>query len=448
MIFKRKIYNELRKWKEESDGSTALLVEGARRVGKSTVVEEFAKNEYKSYILIDFSTVSPDVKSLFDDLSNLNEFFSILQLYFHIDLQERNSLVIFDEVQLFPKARQAIKALVKDGRFDYIETGSLISIKKNVQDILIPSEEKKISMYPMDYEEFLWALNDTVTFPMLEKYFDSVKPFGDVLNRKLMKSFRLYMLVGGMPQSVSTYLETYNFRKVDEVKRSIISLYEDDFKKIDSTGRLSLIFEAIPSQLNKNSKGFQIQKVVNSYDISEDTMLSLISELKDSKVVNVAYHSNNPDVGLSSYKDLNRYKIYMADTGLFVTMQFKDKDFTDNIIYEKLLSDSLSTNLGYLFENAVAQLLATCGNELFYYTFYDEKQKRNFEIDFIITKKNKICPIEVKSSSYRTHASLDEFAKKFSNRILNKYIVYTKDISKDKDITCVPIYLTEFIGKM
>ena len=447
MIFKRKIYNQLTRWKEEANGKSALLVEGARRVGKSTIVEEFAKKEYHSYILIDFSVVSSDILNLFDDLSNLNSFFSMLQFYFHIDLEIRNSLIIFDEVQLCPKARQSIKTLVKDGRYDYIETGSLVSIKKNVQNILIPSEERKITMHPMDYEEFLWALGDTTTFPLLKSFYDSKKSLGETLNRKLMKDFRLYMLIGGMPQAVETYLETYNFQKVDEVKRNIISLYEDDFRKIDPTGRLSLIFEAIPSQLNKNSKGFQIKKVISSYNTTEDTLLGLISELKDSKVVNLAYHSNDPNIGLSSYKDLNRYKIYMADTGLFVTLQFKDKDFTDNIIYEKLLTDTLSTNLGYLYENAVAQILASSGNELFYYTFYNEVQKRNFEIDFLITKKNKICPIEVKSSNYKSHASLDEFTKKYSSRILNRYIIHTKDLSKEQDILCLPIYLTQFISK-
>lgn len=425
MIFKRKIYNQLTRWKEEANGKSALLVEGARRVGKSTIVEEFAKKEYHSYILIDFSVVSSDILNLFDDLSNLNSFFSMLQFYFHIDLEIRNSLIIFDEVQLCPKARQSIKTLVKDGRYDYIETGSLVSIKKNVQNILIPSEERKITMHPMDYEEFLWALGDTTTFPLLKSFYDSKKSLGETLNRKLMKDFRLYMLIGGMPQAVETYLETYNFQKVDEVKRNIISLYEDDFRKIDPTGRLSLIFEAIPSQLNKNSKGFQIKKVINSYDSSNNTLLSLISELKDSKVVNLAYHANDPNVGLSAYKDLNTYKIYMADTGLFVTMQFKDKDFTENIIYEKLLHNTLSSNLGYLYENVVAQILVSSGNELFYYTFFNETQKRNFKIDFIISKKNKICPIEVKSSAYKSHTSFDEFAKKFSSRILNRYIVHT-----------------------
>lgn len=444
-MFKRKIYPKIKEWKDASNGKTALLIEGAKRVGKSTAVEEFAKNEYATYILIDFSTASNNIRELFDDMSDLNYFFLRLQLQYHVELVVRNSVIIFDEVQLCPKARQAIKTLVKDGRYDYIETGSLISIKKNVKDILIPSEERKIQMHPMDYEEFLWALNDTSTMNLLKGVFDTKKTFGDQINRKLMRDFRLYMLVGGMPQAVNEYITTNNFKKVDDVKRDIINLYEDDFRKIDTTGRLAMLFEAIPSQLNKNTRGFQTKKILNSYKITDTTILSLISELRDSKVVSVAYPSNNPDVGLSAYKDLNRYKLYMADTGLFVTLQFKDKDFTENIIYEKLLNDKLSTNLGYLYENAVAQILTAAGNDLFYYTFFNQKQRRNYEIDFIISRGNKICPIEVKSSQYKKHTAIDEFYKKFSNRILNRYIIHTKDIYKDKDILCLPIYLTQFI---
>lgn len=446
-MFKRKIYSKIKEWKNSSNGKTALMIEGARRVGKSTVVEEFAKNEYETYILIDFSIVSNDLKELFEDMSDLNYFFLQLQLQYHVELENRKSVIIFDEVQLCPKARQAIKVLVKDGRYDYIETGSLISIKKNVKDILIPSEERKIQMHPMDYEEFLWALNDSTTMKLLKSAFEAQKSLGDQLNRKLMRDFRLYMLVGGMPQAVHEYITTNNFKKVDDVKRDIISLYEDDFRKIDSTGRLSMLFEAIPSQLNKNTKGFQTKKVLNSYKTKDTTILSLISELKDSKVVTVAYHANNPDVGLSAYKDLNRFKLYMADTGLFVTLQFKDKDFTENIIYEKLLNDKLSTNLGYLYENIVAQILTATGNDLFYYTFYQEERKRNYEIDFIISKRNKICPIEVKSSRYKIHASIDAFYEKFSERILKRYIIHTKDVSKDKDILCLPVYLTQFVAQ-
>lgn len=446
-MFKRKIYEKIKEWKDDSNGKTALLIEGARRVGKSTIVKEFAENEYMKYIFIDFSIVSNSVRELFDDLSDLNYFFLQLQLLYHVELEARNSVIVFDEVQLCPKARQAIKVLVKDGRYDYIETGSLISIKKNVKDILIPSEERKLQMYPMDYEEFLWALDDHSTMNILKQVFEAKKPIGDQLNRKLMRDFRLYMLVGGMPQAVAEFKNTNNFKKVDDVKRDIINLYEDDFKKIDSTGRLAMLFEAIPSQLNKNSKGFQTKKILNSYKTTDTTILGLISELKDSKVISVAYHANDPDVGLSAYKDLNQFKLYMMDTGLFVTLQFKDKSFTENIIYEKLLNDKLSTNLGYLYENAVAQILTTTGNDLFYYTFFKKEQKRNFEIDFILAKKNKICPIEVKSSNYIKHRSIDEFYEKYSNRILNRYIIHTKDITKDKDILCLPIYLTQFISQ-
>lgn len=446
-MFKRKIYEKIKEWKDDSNGKTALLIEGARRVGKSTIVKEFAENEYLKYIFIDFSIVSNSVRELFDDLSDLNYFFLQLQLLYHVELEVRNSVIVFDEVQLCPKARQAIKVLVKDGRYDYIETGSLISIKKNVKDILIPSEERKLQMYPMDYEEFLWALDDHSTMNILKQVFEAKKPIGDQLNRKLMRDFRLYMLVGGMPQAVAEFKNTNNFKKVDDVKRDIINLYEDDFKKIDSTGRLAMLFEAIPSQLNKNSKGFQTKKILNSYKTTDTTILGLISELKDSKAISVAYHANDPDVGLSAYKDLNQFKLYMMDTGLFVTLQFKDKSFTENIIYEKLLNDKLSINLGYLYENAVAQILTTTGNDLFYYTFLKKEQKRNYEIDFIIAKKNKICPIEVKSSNYIKHRSIDEFYEKYSNRILNRYIIHTKDITKDKDILCLPIYLTQFISQ-
>ncbi|MEG2507383.1 MAG: AAA family ATPase [Longicatena sp.] len=446
IMYKRKIYDNLKAWKEESNGKTALLIQGARRIGKSTVSEEFAKNEYASYILIDFSIASQSVKELFDDVSNLDYLFLQLQLQYHTDLYERKSLIVFDEVQLCPKARQAIKVLVKDYRYDYIETGSLISIKKNVKDILIPSEERKIEMYPMDYEEFRWALGDSVTLPLLQSVYESNKKLGDEMNRKLMRDFRLYMLIGGMPQAVNEYIKTNNFRKVDAIKRDILSLYQDDFRKIDPTGRLSLMFDAIPAQLNKHTNKFQTSTIIGNKKIAINTTLSLISELKESKTVLVAYHADNPGVGLSAYKDLNKFKLYLADTGLFVTMIFKDKDFTDNIIYEKLLSNKLSTNLGYIFENIVAQILAANGNELFYYTFYNKTTHRSYEIDFILAKKNKICPIEVKSSAYKKHVSLDAFYEKYSDRIIHRYILHSKDLSKDKDIFCYPIYMTQFLS--
>ena len=442
-MFKRKIYDRLLQWKEESQGRTALMIEGARRVGKSTVAETFGKNEYDSYILIDFSIASQTVKDLFYDLSDLNFFFLQFQLLYRTDLIERRSLIIFDEVQLFPMARQAIKALVKDGRYDYIETGSLISIRKNVKDILIPSEERKISMYPMDYEEFLWAIGDETTTKLLRNAFSNRKAVGEQMNRKLMRDFRLYMLIGGMPQAVDEYLRTNNFRLVDQVKRDILNLYEDDFRKIDPTGRISMLFDAIPAELNKNASRYQVSSVLGNE--RADSILELIAELKDSKTVNVAYHADDPNTGMSNHKNLGKFKLFLADTGLFTTLVFKDKDFTENSIYEKLLSDKLSVNLGYLYENIVAQMLTAKGNELFYYTFMNEKARHNYEIDFILTRNNKICPIEVKSSGYKTHASLDKFSEKYSGRIAEKYLVYTKDLQKDKDVLMLPVYMVPFL---
>jgi predicted AAA+ superfamily ATPase len=442
-MFKRKIYNKMLVWKGESDGKTALLIEGARRIGKSTVAEEFAKREYESYILIDFAKASKEIRSLFDDVSDLNYLFLQLQLQYKTDLHERKSVIIFDEVQLCPMARQAIKSLVQDHRYDYIETGSLISIRKNVKDILIPSEERKISMYPMDYEEFLWAVGDDTTFSLLGKCYEAGRGLGDLVNRKLLRQFRLYMLIGGMPQAVNEYIETNNFRKVDVVKRDILTLYEDDFKKIDSTGRLSLLFDSIPAQLNTNASRYQTSAVLGTE--SSDRILELIAELKDSKTVLVSYHANDPNAGMSNAKDISRFKLFLCDTGLFTTLMFKDREFTENIIYEKLLSDKLSANLGYLYENVVAQILAANGNELFYYTMMNPVSRHNYEIDFIIARKNKICPLEVKSSGYKTHKSLDVFTEKFSERIQNRYLIYTKDMKKDKDIFCIPVYMVPFL---
>lgn len=442
-MFKRKIYDKLLEWKKESDGHTALLVEGARRIGKSTVVEEFGKNEYESYILIDFAFAPQSVKDLFLDMSDLNYFFLQLQLQYHIDLVERKSLIIFDEVQFCPLARQAIKVLVKDHRYDYIETGSLISIKKNVQNILIPSEERKISMFPMDYEEFRWALGDNTTIPLLKKAYDAKMPLGDAMSRKMMRDFRLYMLIGGMPQAVNEYITTNNFRKVDLVKRDILKLYDDDFKKIDPTGRISMLFDAIPAQLNKNASRYQVSSVLENE--RADSILELLAEMVNSKTVLISYRANDPNSGLSANKDLKLFKLFVGDTGLFTTLMFKDKDFTENELYEKLLNDKLSANLGYLYENAVAQTLAANGNELFYHSWQNETSKHNYEVDFLITRKNKICPIEVKSSGYKAHTSLDEFCKKFSSRISEKYIVYTKDLAKDANMLYIPMYMASLL---
>ena len=443
MVFKRKIYDKLLAWKAESAGKTALLIEGARRVGKSTVVEEFAKNEYDSYILIDFFLASPETKALFDDLSDLNYLFLQLQLQYHISLVERHSLIIFDEVQLCPKARSAIKALIKDGRYDYIETGSLISIRKNVKDILIPSEERKITMFPMDYEEFKWALGDTVTIPLLQQLFTERKAAGQASHRLLMRDYRLYMLIGGMPQAVMSYIETNDFRKVDQVKRDILSLYEADLRKIDPSGKLSSLFDAIPAQLMGNASRYQVSSVLSGSRAAD--ILEKISELESSKTVLIAYHANDPSVGLATNKDLERFKLFASDTGLFTTLAFKDKDFTDNDIYVRLLNDKLQANLGYMYENMVAQTLATNGHELYYHTFLNEASRHNYEIDFLIAEKHKVSPIEVKSSGYKKHPSIDAFGKKYSARIQNQYLIYTKDYQRDQGIECFPIYMAQFL---
>ncbi len=430
-------------WKMNSSGRSALLIKGARRIGKSTVVEEFAKNEYKTYIFIDFSVAPQEVSELFRDLSDLNYIFLRLQLIYKINLIENQSVIVFDEVQKEPLARQAIKHLVKDGRYDYIETGSLLSIRKNIKDIVIPSEETRIHMFPMDYEEFLWAIGDEVTWPLIKQAFDGQMQLGEELNRRLMRNFRLYMLVGGMPQAINEYLDTNNFSMVDQVKRNILELYEEDFRKIDETGKMSMLFEAIPAELNKNTSRYQVSSVIKNG--KSDRMRDAIVQMQDSMTVHIAYHANDPNTGMSLHKDIDRYKLFLCDTGLFVTLAFKDRDFTENIIYEKLLSDKLSVDLGYIYENVVAQMLRSSGNELYYYTFPSDTSNHNYEVDFLVAKKNKICPIEVKSSSYKRHISLDAFSEKFSGRILEKYIVYTKDLRKEGDILYLPVYMVPFL---
>lgn len=441
-IFKRKIYDRLLKWKQESNGESCLLIQGARRIGKSTIVEEFARKEYSSYLLIDFNKASATVKSLFDDLMDLDFIFLQLQTIYNVMLENRKSVVIFDEVQKCPNARQAIKYLVADGRYDYIETGSLISIKQNTKGITIPSEEERIDMYPMDFEEFRWALGDNVSIPLLRTFYDKKMPLG-AAHRAKQKDLRLYMLVGGMPQAVNEYLNTNNLSKVDAVKRRIIQLYSDDLLKIDPSGKLSKLFMAIPAQLSKKSSRYYTNAIVGALEDKKEE--EMIVSLEDSKAVLVSHHSDDPNVGMSLTKDLSMYKLFVADTGLFVTMAFWDKVFAENVIYQKLLLDKLEANLGYVYENLVAQMLTAAGNNLFYYTFAQD-ERHSYEIDFLLSRGNKICPIEVKSSGYKTHASLDEFRKKFSSRILNSYLLYTKDLQKgDNELIYLPLYMTGLI---
>lgn len=442
-VFKRKIYQEMLQWKAERNGETALLIEGARRIGKSTIVEEFAQNEYDSYVLIDFSKTSSDTNALFEDLSDLDYIFLRLQLNYHVSLKERKSLIIFDEVQNNPKARQAIKHLVKDHRYDYIETGSLISIRKNVQNIIIPSEETRISMYPMDFEEFRWALGDTVTIPLLQKVFEAKQPLGEATHRKLMRDFRLYMLVGGMPQAVDKYIRTNDLSAVDTVKRDIIALYEEDLRKIDMSGKATSLYDAIPSQLSKNASRYAISSVIPGE--KPDRVTGIVQLMEESRVANIAYHSNDPNVGLALTKDAERYKMYASDTGLFVTLAFKSKKFTDNIIYQKLLSDKLDANLGYIYENVVAQMLRASGKDLYYHTILKPDGKGYYEIDFLQLDGSKVSPIEVKSSGYKAHKSLDQFAEKYSSRVARKYLIYTKDLKKDGDTLCLPIYMVPLL---
>ena len=420
-----------------------MLVEGARRIGKSTLVRQFAENEYKSYILIDFANVVPEVNRLIESsIADLDYLFVRLQLIYHVTLERRKSVIIFDEVQLQPLARQAIKYLVQDGRYDYIETGSLISIRQNVQHIVIPSEEERIQMYPMDYEEFRWAMGDEATIPLLGQVMKSRMPLGVDVHRRMMRDFRLYMLVGGMPQAVNEFLDTQNLQMVDNVKRRILKLYADDLHKLDSSDKLRELYWAVPSELSKNASRYQVTTVIEN--TKQERKQELLEMMRESMIVNIAYQASDPNVGLALTADKTRYKMYLADTGLFVTLAFWDKDFTENVIYEKLLSDKLKANLGYVYENVVAQMLKASGNELYYHTF-PSQNKHNYEVDFLLSRGNKILPIEVKSSNYLSHKSLDEFVKKYSSRVTDRIMLYTKDYQKDGATLCLPVYFTPML---
>lgn len=442
-VFERKIYREILEWKENRSDKYALMIKGARRIGKSTIVEEFAKKEFKTYIKIDFASTSKEIKDLFDDTYDLDYFFLQLQQLTRTRLYEKESVIIFDEVQLLPKARQAIKYLVADGRYKYIETGSLISIKKNTKDILIPSEEHKISMYPMDFEEFLWAIGDRISAETIKMLLEKKRPAGNTIHRNLMRNFRLYMLIGGMPQAVETYIEHNNLQVVDEIKRDIVDLYEEDFTKIDNSGLAGDIYDSIPANLSSNASRYVLSKA--RAGTRSEQARDLLPDMLSSYTVNIAYHANNPGVGMALEKDVDRYKLFTSDVGLFVTLAFRDKNYTENTIYNKLLSDKLEVNLGYIYENVVAQMIVAKGYNLFYYTMESESSNHLYEIDFLISKGNKICPIEVKSGNYRGHKSLDVFCDKFSNRIGEKYVVHTKDYKWENGINYIPVYMVPFL---
>lgn len=441
-MFKRKVYDELLEWKKHYSDKYAVLLEGAKRVGKTTIAEAFAKQEYESYIKIDFANVGKNIIELFDDISNLDLFFLRLQLETGIELKERKSVIVFDEIQLFPKARQAIKYLVKDGRYDYIEAGSLISIKKNVKDIVIPSEEYRISVYPMDLEEFFWSIGRT-DYNVLREMYLLNKPLGDFTNRKLMRDFRIYLAVGGMPQAVEAYIEKKNFFEIDFIKREIINLYKDDLKKIDSTGRTSLIYESIPSQLALKKKRFSL-----SFATKKRTTLKeqeLLSELIDSRIVLICYNVKDPSISLSQTKDLNEYKLYLSDTGLFTTMLFNDESKVYEDIYKKLLSDKLDLNLGYLYENAVAQMIKAANRELYYHTWRKQESTHSYEVDFIVTSHAKIVPLEVKSGSTKYHNSIDAFSAKYSRNIYQSIVISSNDVKNEQMLLFKPIYFLPFI---
>lgn len=443
-VFKRKIYAAMEEWKRERNGETALLIKGARRVGKSTIATEFAKNEYESFIKIDFAEASSDIINMFDDLRNLDYLFLQLQSLYETPLYDRKSVIIFDEIQKCPKAREAIKYLVADGRYDYIETGSLMSIRKYKRGIMIPSEETRITMFPMDFEEFLWATEDLTTFPMMRYALEKRKPLGEALHRSLMRKFRLYMLVGGMPQAINAYLNSNNLKYVDSVKREILELYIDDLREIDESGRASRIFQSIPGELSKGKLRYTVGSVINNADAySLDTIWQ---DLENSLTINFSYKTNDPNVGLAINKDYDYFKMYLGDTGLFITLAFWDNETGSNDLYVKLLSDKLSANLGTVYENVVAQCLRASGHSLYYYTFKaDPEGKNHYEIDFLITQGMKIQPIEVKSSGYTAHKSLDEFKDKYKSRISESILLYPKDLRQEGDTLYLPIYMAALL---
>ena len=446
MYFRRKIYDRLLEWKETSNGKSAVLIEGARRVGKSTIAEEFARKEYDDYILLDFALESKDMRRNFEEnIGDLDTFFRNLFIIKGKDLPRRRAVIIFDEVQLFPLARQAIKYLVADGRYDYIETGSLISIKKNVQNILIPSEEEKLKMYPMDFEEFLWAKGNTAVMPAIKAAFESRKPLGNAVHRKIMQIFREYIAVGGMPQAVLAYVNGESYASIDRVKQGILSLYEDDLRKYDDEERekASFVFKTIPKQLSNHEMHFTFSEInTNARYVNYVESVEFVAE---SMMGNRCANVTMPDVLLELYSDRSNFKLYMGDTGLLVSQLIREGEETEDI-YRALIYDKLSSNLGMIFENIVAQMLKAGGRELFLheYKYVPEgtETEKKYEIDFLIVKNKKICPIEVKSSGYTSHKSFDYFIEKYPIKVQERYIIYTKDLKFTDGITYIPAYMT------
>jgi len=441
-LFKRKIYQEMLEWKQRSGGKTALLIEGARRVGKTTICESFATNEYGAWLRIDFSEASRDITELFSDLSDMDRLYRGLQLYTGVNFIERDTLIIFDEVQNFSRAREAIKHLVKDGRYDFIETGSLVSLKKNVKNIVIPSEEEHLELHPLDFEEFLWAKgNDTLR--LLRYNFEQKEPLQDTVHNAMMREYREYVAVGGMPQAVEAFVNGSSYSDIDRIKRSLIKLYMDDFAKIDPSGTLEEYFRMIPSELSRESRRYRLTNS-NPGKVLGDEWRSF-SKMRESKTVQMCYHANDPRIGMSGTLDPSFFKMFLEDTGLFVTLCFYDSKMSDNIIYEKLVKGRLPANLGYVYENAVSQALVSSGNIPRYHTFPKSDGKHFYEVDFLISEGLKVVPIEVKSSTEKSHVSLDEFLRKHPKDVDCAYVVCTKNIFVDGRITYIPIYMAGFI---
>lgn len=448
---KRKIYNELLEWKNKRNGATAVIIEGARRIGKSYIVEEFARNEYDSHLLIDFNKADKVVWEWFDNyLEDLDTLLMNLQIHYGVRLTPRKSVIIFDEVQLCPRARSAIKYLVADGRFDYIETGSLISIKKNVKDILIPSEEQALPMYPMDFEEFLWALGDELMMPFITQCFQKRKPLGG-LHRKALDYFRTYMIVGGMPQAILKYIETHDFEEVDRVKRSILQVYKNDIAKYASNveHKVKSIFDELPTQLQKHEKKFRLSALEPgaAYRDYDDAFFWL----SDAGIVNICYNCTAPNIGLRLNMERNTLKCYMADTGLLFSHAFDEKGHVPNEIYQKIIHDKLEINEGMLVENIVAQMLTTAGHKLYFYSNSSrENAEDRMEIDFLtakskLTSRHNITPIEVKSSQRYTLSSINKCINKFGNYLSTPIVLHSADLKQEKGIDYLPLYMTPLL---
>lgn len=445
---KRKIYSSFLEWKKESAGKTALLIDGARRVGKSYIAEAFAKAEYRSYIMIDFNNTPDEVKELFQSyLNDLDNFFMYLSAFYNVKLYEHDSLIIFDEVQMFPRARAAIKYLVADGRYDYIETGSLLSIKRNVRDIVIPSEERHIRMYPMDFEEFLWAVGNQTMMPFIRSCFEKQKPLGQALHRKAMDYFRQYMIVGGMPQAVDEYSKSRDFDRVDRIKRDILTLYRADVSKyaVGYERKVESIFDGIPAQLSRHEKKFRLASISREARLREYE--DAFAWLDDAMIVNICFNSTEPNLGLRMNMDRMTMKCYMADTGLLISHAFDENGLVSEEIYRKLLFDKLEINKGMILENIVAQMLAASGHRLYFYSNPSrEDPEARMEIDFLIAKskvtsRHNISPIEVKSGSNYTLSSLRKFCRKYKEQTHIAYVVHKNDLKTEEEIVYLPVYM-------